>query len=106
LVTVADMAALAAYCTAYANLADATKTLQEEGEYLVDANGVKRVHPARRVQKDAAQQLKLALAEFGLSPAARARLQIVPPAEAEVDPMAEFLDEDSGSVTGFARKRG
>lgn len=80
-----DLAALAAYCVAFAELEEATRTVEREGRVCVwpiyDPQTKERVgdrlkaHPAVQQQRDAMQRVKQFLAEFGLSPASRSRVQ-------------------------------
>jgi P27 family predicted phage terminase small subunit len=83
LMTVLDLAALTAYCVAFAELEDATRVLEEKGRDCVwpilDKDGDKigeriRSHPAVQRQRDAMQRVKQFLGEFGLSPSSRTRV--------------------------------
>lgn len=83
LLTVVDMAALAAYCQAVAELEQATRTLDKEGRVctwpIVDKEGKKvgdrlKAHPAVAMQRDASQRIKQYLGEFGMSPSSRTRV--------------------------------
>lgn len=83
LMTTVDLAALAAYCQAYAELEEATRTLDREGRVCVwpvtDKNGNKigeklKGHPAVQQQRDAARLVKQFISEFGLTPASRTRV--------------------------------
>lgn len=98
LLTVVDRAALAAYCQAYAELEEATELLNKEGRIItvpimgnVDKEwvqvGEKKVaHPANRLQRDGFARVKQFLAEFGLTPASRARLEGPVDNSTEADP--------------------
>jgi P27 family predicted phage terminase small subunit len=106
LVTTVDRAALAAYCQAYAELLEATKTLDAEGrivpvyathagDTVLDPKGKpvvagRRLHPAVKLQRDAFARVKSFLAEFGLTPSSRTRLSAAP--AAADNPFAEFLN--------------
>lgn len=79
LLTQADRAAVAAYCSAYGRWVAAEKLVakgilytpkKSEGE----APGLVKVNPAVRVAHDAMILMHKFLSEFGLSPASRARL--------------------------------
>jgi P27 family predicted phage terminase small subunit len=80
--TVADGKALAAYCSAYAQLAKAEAAIEKYG--LICATAVDpdtgvvelKINPAVRIKSDAMRHLKSFLIEFGLTPAARSRLKI------------------------------
>jgi P27 family predicted phage terminase small subunit len=97
LLALVDRGALAAYCTAFAELRYATQTLEADGSILdVPIVGVRRTrdaqgqttadpeifgykkvkHPAVALQRDAMARVKAFLGEFGLSPAARAGLHV------------------------------
>lgn len=78
---------------------DAWSEYREAREYLV-ANGltyesatptgmIRRPNPEVRIASDAWKRLKGILPEFGLTPSARSRLEVAPPAE--VDPLEELL---------------
>lgn len=90
LVTKVDRTALAAYCQAHAELADATKLLDKEGRVVEEPivqrcremgetvesviGFKKKLHPAVRLQRDAFARVKAFLGEFGLTPASRTRV--------------------------------
>ncbi len=83
LVTAIDLAALASYCQAVAELTIATETIDKEGRVCVwpifDKEGNQigerlKAHPAVQQQRDAMQRVKQFAAEFGLSPSARSRV--------------------------------
>jgi P27 family predicted phage terminase small subunit len=79
--TVADGKALAAYCSAYAQLAKAEAAIDKYGLLCVrleEATGVAelKVNPAVRIKSDALRQMKSFLIEFGLTPASRSKLKI------------------------------
>jgi P27 family predicted phage terminase small subunit len=79
LLTLADRAAIAAYCTAYGRWVDAellvAKTLCYKHGDLI------KVNPAVRIAHDAMVLMHKYLSEFGLSPASRARLHTTEPTE-------------------------
>lgn len=84
LIAVIDLAALAAYCVAFAELEDATRTLEKDGRLCVwpifDKQGNQvgerlKAHPAVQLQRDAARLVKQFISEFGLTPASRSRVQ-------------------------------
>jgi P27 family predicted phage terminase small subunit len=96
---VLDRAAIACYCTAYAEFVQATRTLEKEGHVIdspitsrkrvtVDGKaewetvviGYRQVpHPAVRMQRTALTLARQFAAEFGLSPLSRPRIQATPP---------------------------
>jgi P27 family predicted phage terminase small subunit len=100
LLTVVDRAALAAYCLAYAELQHSTEILESEGRILVEpvivrdkATGerkhigdTRKAHPAVKLQRDAFGRVKQFLAEFGLTPSSRSRLQVPAESGQEKDP--------------------
>ncbi|MBP0725545.1 phage terminase small subunit P27 family [Bacillus sp. RG28] len=80
LVTNVDVNALALYCDAYGNYVECTKVIQEEGlmvEYTNKAAETNKVpHPLLTKQKALFEQMKSLSTEFGLTPAARAKIAI------------------------------
>lgn len=79
-----DRAALAAYCQAWAELADASRLLDREGRIIdVDVfskgghvvGSIKKVHPAVKLQSLGFARVKQFLGEFGLTPSSRVRLK-------------------------------
>ena len=89
LVTQADLAGLASYCTAYAELRLASETLEREGR-TVKAGELTRPHPAAAQQKSALAALRGWSQLFGLDPSSRSRLSVEGSTPA-VDPFDEFL---------------
>lgn len=99
-----DRAALAAYCQAWAELADASRLLDKEGRIIdVDVynklgevvGSVKKVHPAVKLQSLGFARVKQFLGEFGLTPSSRVRLKGVAGAAGngeKADPAEEFFD--------------
>ena len=92
--TVADLAALELTCSAWADMAEAQAAIDAAGgawyTTINDAGSeMVRAHPALSERADAWRRFKVGLVEFGLTPAARAK---VAPAEAgAADPLEEFL---------------
>jgi len=79
--TVADGKALAAYCSAYAQLVKAEAAIEKYGlicATLDQLTGVAelKVNPAVRIKSDALRHMKSFLLEFGLTPASRSKLKI------------------------------
>ena len=60
--------------THYALARDAAMILKQEGSMTVDERGLPRKHPANQILRDHSQAFKQYMAEFGLSPASRTRL--------------------------------
>lgn len=105
-----DGAALAMYCTAFANAVEATRILNAEGLQIktpwvnkagfviVGPDGRTPVgfdvvvHPMLRVQRESSASAKQFLTEFGLTPASRSRLQVPTAASDEVDPLQELIN--------------
>lgn len=97
-----DRAALAAYCQAFAEMADAIRILEKEGRIIDqavfnkvgDVTGyIKKIHPAHKLYKEGTARVKQFLGEFGLTPSSRVRLKAGPGAgEGEkTDPADEFF---------------
>ncbi len=91
--TVSDGPALAALAHAWAEWREAEATVCVEGAYYqspIDMYGGFKIqkHPAVGVAANAWRRVASMLAEFGLTPAARARLQVTP--QEEPDGVAEF----------------
>lgn len=85
--TVADGAALASYCTAVGELSECTRIIEKEGRIIdkpvFDRNGQqvgtrKAVNPILAMQRDAFARVKQFISEFGLSPASRVRVKTEP----------------------------
>lgn len=80
LLTNIDVDALALYCDAYVNYIECTRIIAEEGlmvEYTNKAAETNKVpHPLLTKKKQLHEQMKSLAAEFGLTPAARAKLAI------------------------------
>lgn len=100
LLTRIDLAALAAYCQAFAELEEATKTLEKEGRVcvwpVVNKIGEKigerlKAHPAVQQQRDAMRCIKQFISEFGLTPASRSRVQSAADQEKPIEGAARFF---------------
>lgn len=74
--TESDTAALMIYCTSYSQYREAQKAIQEHGTVVVSATGTPVRNPYLTVQNSAWDRIRPLLAEFGLTPTARARLQL------------------------------
>lgn len=69
-----DIAALAAYCFAFARMLTAERALRDRGLTYVDKNGDERRHPLLMAAWAAAQDMVRFASELGLTPAARLRI--------------------------------
>ena len=80
LLTNIDVNALAAYCDAYSDYIKCTKIIQEEGlmvEYTNKAAETNKVaHPLLTKKRQLFDQMNSIASEFGLTPAARAKIAI------------------------------
>jgi P27 family predicted phage terminase small subunit len=85
-----DRAALAVYCQAWARWLEAEQKVQEGGEIVKSPNGYPIQNPWLSIANAAAKEVRAFLQEFGLSPAARTRLHVVPKSS-ERDAFEEFL---------------
>lgn len=98
LVTVADLAAFAIYCTAYGRWVQAERLLaidaaaspRTEGLTIETPNGAVIQNPLLGVRNKALGDLKAAAAELGMTPSARSRVQAKAPDKA--DPAADFFN--------------
>lgn len=106
-----DRAALAAYCQAFAEMADATRLLEKEGRIIDrlvfnrtgDVVGtVKVIHPAYKLLKEGFSRVKQFLAEFGLTPSSRVRLKGV----AAGGGGAEKTDPAESFFSGSGKQKG
>ena len=71
----ADQDVLVAYVTAVVNFQRATKIVDTEGVLIEGRRDGVVTNPAVRVQRDAAQQIRMLAGELGLTPASRTRLK-------------------------------
>lgn len=71
-----DRAALAAYCQAWSRWREAERLLAGEGLTYMSPTGVVKKNPAVGIAADAQKLMRQFLIEFGLTPAARARLRL------------------------------
>lgn len=90
LLTVADGWALACLCQAWAEMEEATRTLDTEGRTFQTENGYKVPHPAVAQQRSAWQAIRQYSALFGLDPSSRSKLAVPSQGGEESDPFAEF----------------
>lgn len=90
LLTDLDLSALAAYCQSYATWLEAIKRIKELGMIVKSPNGYPMPNPYIKIQRDAQSEMLSWLREFGMTPSARTRVDIVTPDE-EVDEIEELL---------------
>jgi P27 family predicted phage terminase small subunit len=90
LLTKVDLGALVCYCQAYADVSWAAAQIEENGRTYCGTNGNWCAHPAVRIMAESSKRLRLFAAEFGLTPAARTRVQ-TPEAAKPDDPLDTFL---------------
>jgi len=76
LLTEIDMAALALYCQAWGRIVKYEKVVAEKGELYKTQNGNVQLSPAMWVVNKAYEQVYKFLSEFGMSPAARAKVSV------------------------------
>lgn len=91
LLTTIDRAALALYCDAYGRWLEAITALRQYGVVIKSPNGYPIQSPYVAIANKCGEQVRLLLAEFGMSPAARTRVHAE--VTLEDDPMAAFLRE-------------
>ncbi len=75
-VTPADRDALFAYCNAVLVHKQASDILEAEGLVIEGSHGGMVSHPAQKIQREAATQVRAFCAEFGLTPSARTRIRV------------------------------
>lgn len=102
LLTLADRAAIAAYCAAYSDWCAALDAIAKEGRIIRDPvfnkNGKKvgdriKLHPAVALLNKADERIKRYLPEFGLSPAGRTRLTIAKDNDKNTDPLSQLIEQ-------------
>jgi len=79
LLSTLDRTAFAAYCQAWAHHVEAEEMLASSGTTMTTSNGQIIVSPWMRVSRQAVETLARLLGEFGLTPAARTRINTTPP---------------------------
>lgn len=90
-----DRAALTSYCLAWSRMRNAQADIDERGLFVTSIRGAECANPAVAVQKEAAQQVMRFAAEFGLTPAARARLA-TPEAPKTENPLMQLIAAKRG----------
>ena len=98
LLTTVDRAALALYCDAYGRWLEAIAALQQFGVVIKSPNGYPVQSPYVAIANKAGEQVRLLLAEFGMSPASRVRVH-AQPAVPEDDPFTRFEKNYRGSAS-------
>ena len=76
LISQIDRAALAAYCSCWAQFAETEKLLQTDGLTVVTPKGHVQQRPEVSIRRAALDQMKAYLTEFGLTPASRSRISL------------------------------
>jgi P27 family predicted phage terminase small subunit len=92
LATSLDRAALTAYCVAWQRWLAAEETLRREGPVITSRLGTPMVSPHFQVAQSSMAQMRAMLQEFGMSPAARARVTAT-----------QATDDDGDEITQFRR---
>lgn len=92
-ITSADEQALAHLCIALAEVRAATETLEAQGRYQVNDQGMIKVHPAVHVLNNALSASKSLMSEFGMTPASRTKIKALAGVEEE-NPLLKFLAGD------------
>ncbi len=78
-----DEVALTVLCTSYADYREAQRQVDEHGTVVLGTTGQPIKNPYCLVLKESWERIRPLLAEFGLSPLARAKLKMEEAAEAE-----------------------
>lgn len=73
-----DRAALAAYCVAWSRWVEAEKQLKSEGLMVKTPNGYQQPSPWLAIANKSLEQLRAFAGEFGMTPATRSRVEILP----------------------------
>lgn len=91
LLTEVDRAALAAYCQAWSRWVQAEQEMAQADFQMITITekGYPVLSPWFSVADKALKQMKAFLAEFGMTPSSRSRVQVTP--EEEVDDYEEYL---------------
>ncbi|QRF55750.1 phage terminase small subunit P27 family [Variovorax paradoxus] len=90
--TEADGPALERLCDCYAELLELRDSLSSQGRTYETDGGLIKANPAAAMFADADRRFKSYLVEFGLTPAARSKVQAAPDDDKDKkDPLAEFF---------------
>ena len=76
LLSVVDRAALTAYVCSWATFVECAEDIEDNGVMIRGRDGNSVKNPAVAMQRDALAQIKTWVTEFGLTPSARARMQL------------------------------
>lgn len=90
LLTGVDKSALAAYCTAVAEMEDAVKVLEAEGRYQKSTTGSIQRHPAHLTLAESLKRVASLSHLFGLSPGSRSKVTATE--AVEEDDLGAFAD--------------
>ncbi|ECF2367701.1 phage terminase small subunit P27 family [Salmonella enterica subsp. enterica serovar Mountpleasant] len=93
-ITIADGLALERLCDVYADILQLRNTIAVEGRtYTVQTDGgfLIKANPAVAMLADADRRFKSYLVEFGLTPAARSKVNVRGGKEKEEDPLSQFF---------------
>ena len=89
--TQVDGAAFAGYCQAYARWKEAEEFLTKHGTIFKTPSGYIQQVPQVSIAQTYLKVMKDFCSEFGLTPAARTRIQVEPAKGSEDDPMEDLL---------------
>lgn len=90
LLTQIDRAALAAYCSAYAEWWEMEKDIQSKGRVQVTDTGYEAVRPSVGIRNRALDTMHKFLTQFGLTPSSRTRINVPEKREDNSNPFAAF----------------
>lgn len=76
LLSVVDRSALTAYVTSWATFAECAQDIEARGVMVPGRDGDLVKNPSVAMQRDALQQIKVWVTEFGLTPSARAKMTL------------------------------
>ena len=107
LITLSDMAAIAAYCQNYGRWVEAEKLVASDGMIVYSDSGYPSHHPSVSIANNAMDKMYKFLIEFGLTPSSRARLGSN--TAKKKDKMDEYLSKPKNSpipenIQKFAKK--
>jgi P27 family predicted phage terminase small subunit len=92
LLSLADRAALAAYCTAWSRWVEAEAMVKKFGTIVKSPEkGFPMKSPYLTIADQALETMRKLMVEFGLTPSSRSRIR-VPPGGDEVDELDRFLE--------------
>ena len=94
LLTVADAPAFLVMCLCYGEAMDAAQKVKDEGHTTSSDRGGLKKHPEVTILNEMLAQFRQWCVEFGMTPAARQRLKLLP--EEEIDDMEQLLRKSRG----------